>query len=123
MTQTQAEEIRHEVIRKLGPDWTGRVWYNLGWHVAWNNGALKLNYDNHTQRFWAVVGDVDDPYEGHLDLAQAKTKYSKDPIKAILAACENAQKVFIKRWELIQFSVTKIVLELSALSCRSVVLA
>lgn len=54
-TEAQAKEIRHEVVRKLGPDWTGRVWENIGWRVVWYNGALKLHYEPRTRTFWAMV--------------------------------------------------------------------
>lgn len=112
-TEAQAEKIRHDIITRLGPGWTGRVWENLGWHVAWHNGALKLHYEPRTKSYWAMVGDVDDSHGGHLDLARGKTRDSGDPVKAVMAACENAQKVFREKWEPIQFSVAKIVLELS----------
>ena len=94
--KSRADQISKEVVAILGGGWKGRVWENLGWHVAWENGAVCLHYDERSNKFWAMVGDIGSG-TGNAELTPSATYHYTDPLKAVTKAIEYAQEEDIKR--------------------------
>lgn len=109
-TETEAQTHCNEILAILGKKWKGRVWENLGWHCAWQNGAVTLHRETMGDYYFAFVG-TPWGYGGHMDLNRGNS-HDKDPKKAIMKACEMAQKVFETEWRPIMFSVATVVLNL-----------
>ena len=84
-TKQHAEEIGKKTSERLGPGWSCRVWDNVGWHVAWDNGAVKLHYDHWADNYWAMIGEVGSA-GGLPDLTPETIFHSKSPVLAVLKA-------------------------------------
>lgn len=109
-TKSAANNHCAKICYTLGPGWEGRVWENLGWHVAWQNGSVTLYYSVRGDYYHVLIGEPGG-CGGHMDLTFDGNSNS-DPKKAIMAACECAQTVFEKQWKPIQLSVANVVLNL-----------
>jgi hypothetical protein len=94
--KSKADRINENVVAILGSGWRGRVWDNLGWHVAWQNGAVCLHYDERSDKFWAMVGDIDSG-TGNAELTPRGTQAWRDPCKAVRKAIEYAQNADVER--------------------------
>jgi hypothetical protein len=94
-TKTETDRIRDCVLRQLGPGWIGKVWRNLGWHVLWVNGAVSLYYSQPlgvgSVSYWAMIGDIGST-AGSIELTERNCPHFKTPRKAVIHACEYAQK-------------------------------
>lgn len=96
MDKSRADKINKEVIAILGSGWKGRVWENLGWHVAWQNGAVCLHYAERSNNFWSMVGDIGSG-TGNAELTPRDTYHYRDPLKAVTKAIEYAQNADVER--------------------------
>lgn len=88
--------------------WDVRVWENLGWHIAWVNGAVSLHYDEYNRsdnrRFWAMVGDVRS-MTGNAELTPRTCRRFVSPVAAVRAACDYAIDRIEEYWRPIESSV------------------
>jgi len=104
-TEAKAQTHAQEVLEILGAGWTLRVWNNIGWHCAWQNGAIHLHYEPSGSYYHVLIGRVGD-YGGHMDLSSDNR--STDPKEAIRSAIQEAQRVFREVWRPIQDSVAMV---------------
>jgi len=101
-TENQARITGTMVQTILGPGWKCNVWENLGWNVSWTNGAVVLHYSPQMdKKYWSMVGQI---YSGagDVELTPKTVKYYKEPISAIRAAIEYAQKANKEREQIIE---------------------
>jgi hypothetical protein len=106
-TREEAEALGKKVEKRLGAGWKARVWENLGWHVAWDNGAVKLHYDASRRRFWTMVGDIGSVC-GNTTLTPRDPKSFVNPVCAVRAACDYAIDRIEEYWKPIESSVAAI---------------
>lgn len=97
--KSKADKIKHDVEKILGSGWKGRVWDNLGWHVAWQNGAVCLHYDERSNNFWSMVGPIGSGV-GNIELTPRDTSHYKKPITAVKRAIKYAQEADLERREI-----------------------
>jgi len=105
-TKKEAMALATKVEKILGKKWKSYVWENLGWHVSWGNGAIRLSWSSYDEKFWCLVGSVGSGI-GHMDFHRVG-KSSKNPKTAIKMAIKGAKAVIKEEWMPIIFSLNKI---------------
>ena len=112
--QTHCDTVLTILDPKCEGTWTGRVWNNLGWHCAWQQGSVSLYYSSYNKSYSVLIGDPG-TWAGRPDLCQDSDSDSdsdsdncKDPKEAVRQACEAALEIIEKEWKPIQLSITEV---------------
>ena len=84
MTQNTAIKRANSLIKKLGQGWTARVWENLGWHYAVENGTLTVYPIHQTSKlgYYCMLTD-DTNFLGCGSVLWTDSKIFKCPKQAI----------------------------------------
>ena len=83
-TKKDAKAFGTKILKVLkGTGWKMRIWENIGWHVTWHLGRVRLlaNNGRNGPRFWCLVSDDDEGIGGSM-LWTIHTEY-KDPNTAV----------------------------------------
>ena len=94
---THRMQLGADVSARLGVGWKYNVFENLGWHVEWYNGVLKLHYSQYGKspgQYWAQVGEIGGP-GGVSPYDDGATKMFDTPEEAIEDKLKDAVKAYV----------------------------
>lgn len=77
--------------KTMGPEWSIRIWENLGWHYSLQRGPILL-YERDGKYSVLIDEEITNPTGGAAIWTENSNSYS-DPKKAVLKAIERVNKV------------------------------